>query len=156
MALSLVERVLRWLDPTFLRSLRASVEALYPPSPNGAPDGEATQLAARTEAYIRAMPISVRVQLVALHVAVEWLTPLLAPLGRRWSRRTPAARLAVIRGWRASGVYPVRLLGNALHAHLQMLYLSHPDVVRFIGEYKPVAYPDDPFPIDIRPVPEGP
>lgn len=145
----------RWIDRTFLAGLSAAAEALYPPGDSGAPDGVATDLVARNTAYIRRMPTSTRVQLTALYVALELFTPILAPFGPRFSRRTPAQRLAVIMGWRHSRVYGLRLLGNAVHAQLQMLYLSHPAVVHFIGEYKPVDYPDDPFRVDIAPVPEG-
>lgn len=144
------------LDAVFVRCLRAAAEALYPPSHNGAPDAEATELARRDEAYIRALPPSSRLQVMALYVAIELFAPILAPGGSFFSWRTPARRLAAVQGWRHSRIYPLRLLGNAVHAQLSMIYLSHPAVVAFIGEYKPVAYPGDAFQVEIRPVPEAP
>lgn len=147
--------VRRWLDRRYVAAVYAAAEGLYPPSPNGAPDARDTDLGRRTDLYVRRLPPTVRVQVMALFVAIELLTPVLAPFGGRFSRRSPERRLAAVLRWRASSIYPLRLLGNALHAQLQMLYLSHPAVLRFIGEYKVVAYADDPFPVDIRPRPES-
>jgi hypothetical protein len=146
----------RWFDRRFVDGLHASCEALYPPSRNGAPDAEATDLGRRTEAYVRRLPPTIRVQVMLLFAAIEVLAPVLAPLGGRFSRRSPERRLRDVLRWRASRVYPLRLLGNALHAQLQMLYLSHPAVTAFLGEHKPVAYPDDRFPVEIRPRSEPP
>lgn len=145
--------VTAWLDRMFLRGLRAAVEGLYPPSHNGAPDGVATDLAARTEAHVRKLPTSVRVQVMAMFVAIELLPLLVAPWRGRFSARSPSERVAMIGRWRASWLDPFRLLATGLHAQLQMIYLSHPAVSAFIGEYKPVAYPDDTYPMAIRPLP---
>lgn len=145
--------VQRWFEARYLDGMRALAEALYPPNDLGAPDGVATDLARRTEAYVRRLPPSIRFQIMLLFAVVEVFAPVLAPLGRRMSRRPPAARLRAVVGWRGSRFYPLRLLGNAIHAQLQMLYLSHPSVVRFVGEYKPVANPGDPFPMRIQPLP---
>jgi hypothetical protein len=139
-----------------VEGLRGLVEALYPPNDLGAPDGVATDLVRRTQGYVARLPPSVRWQIRLLFAAVEVLAPVLAPVGRRLSRRSPAARLRAVAGWRASHLYPLRLLGNAVHAQLQMMYLSHPSVVRFVGEYKPVANPDDAFPMRIQPLPAPP
>jgi hypothetical protein len=146
----------RWFDRRFVDGLHASCEALYPPSHNGAPDAKGTDLGPRTEAYVRRLPPTIRVQVMLLFAAIEVFAPVLAPFGGWFSRRTPERRLRAVLRWRASNVYPLRLLGNAVHAQLQMLYLSHPTVTAFLGEHKPVAYPDDRFPVEIRPRPTPP
>lgn len=148
--------VQRWFEARYLDGMRALVEALYPPNDLGAPDGVGTDLARRTEAYVRRLPPSIRLQIRLLFVVVELLAPVLAPFGGRMSRRSPSTRLAVVAGWRGSRFHVLRLLGNAVHAQLQMMYLSHPDVVRFVGEYKPVANPGDAFPMRIQPLPTPP
>jgi hypothetical protein len=145
--------IVGWFDRRFVDGVRGTTEALYPPNDVGAPDAVTTALAERTIAYVRRLPPSIRVQVTALFVVIEIFAPVLAPIGGWFSRRSPERRLRDVVRWRASRIYPLRLLGNALHAQLQMLYLSHPSVVRFIGEYKPVAYADDAFQVEIRPRP---
>ncbi|MCB9683095.1 MAG: hypothetical protein H6733_16645 [Alphaproteobacteria bacterium] len=83
------------------------------------------------------LPPTQSVLLKLLFVGVEWLTPLLAPIGGRFSRRTPEGRVAVVEGWRGSWVFPVRLLGDAVRATLMMVYFSHPDVLLALGEGEP-------------------
>jgi hypothetical protein len=153
-------RVRRWLevvlDRIVTRAVRAAVEALYPPSRNGAPDGVDTDLANRTLSHINALPRTVRVQVKAMFLAVELLAPIAAPGGLFFSWRSPARRLADVQRWRHSWVDPLRLIATGLHAQLQMIYLSHPKVSAFMGEYKTVAYPDDPYVMPIGPLPPAP
>lgn len=148
--------VLRFLDRRFVACLRAAVEALYPPSDNGAPDGTATDLARRTEAHIRSLPRTVRRQVQAMFIAIELLSPVMSPGGGWFSHRSPARRLADVTRWRGSDWSAIRLLSTGLHAQLQMLYLSHPAVSAFLGEYKPNPHPEDSYPMAIRAMPEAP
>lgn len=130
-----------WIDRTFEVSVHATSEALFP-AVGDVPGFRETELAPRTIAYVRALPNPHRWLLPILFVAVEWLTPVLAPLGGRLSRRTPERRLAIVERWRASRIVPVRLLGDALRATLCMIHFSHPRMVAWIGE-TPVVVDDD-------------
>ncbi|HMV66481.1 MAG TPA: hypothetical protein PKA64_06490, partial [Myxococcota bacterium] len=95
-------------------------------------------------------------QVMAMFVAIELLAPILSPGAGCFSRRAPARRLADVTRWRRSSWAPLRLLATGLHAQLQMLYLSHPSVSLFVGEYKPNAHPEDRYPMPVRPMPAAP
>lgn len=133
--------------------LHATVEGLYPPDPGGAPDAVVTNLEVRTRAYIQSQPPTHRFLLPLLFFGVELLPLILSPWAGRMSRRTPQARRELVTAWRASPVFALRGLGDALRATLQMVYLSHPAVLRHIGEYKTVAY-DDGFDMPIHDSPD--
>ena len=77
-----------------------------------------------------------------LFTAVE-LWPLVALRFRTYSRLKPEARLGFVRRWRASRVYPIRLIGESTKALLTMMYLSHPDALRYIGAYTVSPRPGD-------------
>lgn len=125
--------LLRWFDRTFVASVRASSEALFP-ADGVHPDHLDTDLADRTEAYVRALPPSQSPLVMLMFVAVEWLTPVLSPFGPRFSRRTPDERLALVDRWRSARLIPLRLFGDALRATLVMLYFSHPAAMASVGE----------------------
>lgn len=137
------------LERAFADGLHASCEALYPSTDSDAPDWEDTDLVRRTASYVDGLPPDQRRLLKLLFIGVELLSLLLAPL-RRFSRRPLAVRTRAIARWRASGILPLRLLGDALKSAVQMVYLSHPAVVRYAGEYKVWAHPADTFEIDVR------
>lgn len=123
----------RWVERTFRRSVDAVAEGLFP-SEAGLPGAGETDLARRTAAYVEALPPTQRPLLVLLFLATEWLTVVLAPLGGPMSARPPARRLAIVEGWRASWIWPVRLLGDAVRATMCMVYFSHPAVLATFGE----------------------
>lgn len=150
--LKVLDWVLARLEGRFERVVLALAEALYPPNRLGAPSGADAEVGPRTVAHVRRLPLSVRRQVMLMFIAVELFTPLLDPLGGFMSARSPARRLVTIRRWRASRLHVLRLLGLGIHAQLQMLYLSHPAVLAYIGEYKPVRYPDDALDVEIRPM----
>jgi hypothetical protein len=145
-----------WIENIWHTGLRASVEGLYPPDPGGAPDGVTTDLYARHLAYIRSLPPSHRFLLPLLFFGIELLPLLLSPWAGRFSRRTPQARAALITSWREGRVFALRGLGDALRATLQMVYLSHPSVLRHMGEYKTVAYLEDKLDMPIHDSPDMP
>lgn len=145
-----------WIESIWHAGLRAAVEGLYPPDPHGAPDGVSTNLYTRHLAYIRSLPPSHRFLLPLLFFGIELLPLLLSPWAGRFSRRTPQARAALITSWREGRIFVLRSLGDALRATLQMSYLSHPSVLRHMGEYKTVAYPEDKFDMPIHPSPDMP
>jgi len=147
--LSVVER-------TWHSGLRSSAEALYPPDPGGAPDAVSTDLVARALGYIRRLPPTQRFLLPLLFFGVELLPLLLAPWAGRMSRRSPQARRELVTAWRDSKLFPLRSFGDAARASLQMVYLSHPSVVRHLGEYKTVRYPEDTFDMPVHDSPDMP
>ena len=137
------------LEGAYEAGLRGAAEALFPRS-EFAPDFEDTQLIPRSLEYVGALPPPQRKLLKVLFIALELCAPLLAPGFRRFSRRTPERRRAAVNGWLDSWFYPLRLLGDALKATLQMIYLSHPAAVAHIGEYKVSSVPGDGFDVPIR------
>lgn len=141
---------MRVFDRLYRDGLAAAAEALYPHDPGGAPDAAMVDLPGLVHANVLLLPPSQGFLLKLLFVAVELLTPFLSPWPARFSRRSASERLRIVRAWRASRLYPVRLLGNAVRATLQMSYLAHPAVLRAIGEYKTVPYAHDAFDVDIR------
>lgn len=137
------------LEPMYTLAVGAACEALFPVNTESAPDFEQTELVERTHAWVGGLPASQRKLVKLMFIGVELLAAI-AGLGRRFSRRSVASRESLVRRWRASGVLPLRLLGDALKSSLQMIYLSHPAVVRYLGEYKVWRHPNDPFEIDVR------
>lgn len=125
--------ILSHIDRVWRRSVEAAATALFPPS-DAFPDHQDADLGPRTQAYVDALPPTQRPLLILMFLAVEWLTPLLAFPGPRFSRRTPEQRLALVEHWRERGILPARLLGDALRATLVMVYYAHPTVLRAIGE----------------------
>jgi hypothetical protein len=82
---------------------------------------------------------------LALFLFVELAAPLIVPVPslRRFSRLSLERRTAALRRWRSGRWAPLRLVGDALKAALSMVYLSHPLVSAFLGEYKTCARPAD-------------
>lgn len=138
------------LEGSYERALEASCEAVFPPNELGAPDWQQTDLVGRTRGYVQGLPPAQRKLLKLMFIGVELVGWLLSP-GRRFSKRPLEDRTRALERWRGSGILPLRLLGDALKSSLQMIYLSHPDVVRHIGEYKVWRHPDDEFEVEVRP-----
>lgn len=113
----------------------AAAEAMFPPNPLGAPDWQQTRMVERTAEYLRALPPATRNLILALFILIELGQPLLSRRFRRFSRLPLEVRTRVIRGWRASGLYPLRVVGDSLKALLTMMYMSHGEVLRYAGLY---------------------
>lgn len=141
------------LEGAYQRAVRASAEAVFPPSSIGAPDWQQTALEPRVRRYVDALPPQQRKLVKLMFIGVEVGALVLSPGLRFFSRRPLAVRTANLARWRASRILPMRLLGEALKATLQMIYLADPAVMRYIGEYKTWALPGDPWDVDIRPAP---
>jgi hypothetical protein len=137
------------LEGAYHACLRASCEALYPPTESGAPTWQDAELVPRMSAYVRGLPPTQRRLLKLMFLGVE-LFSLVATPGRRFSSRPLAARIRALTRWRGSSILPLRLLGDALKSSVQMVYLTHPSVVAFIGEYKVWEHPDEAYPMPIR------
>ena len=125
------------------QGLSAAAEAMFPPNDLGAPDWQEAEVVGRTLRYVEALPPLQGRLVLALFLFVELAAPLLTPGLRRFSRLPRERRTAAIRRWRASRLQLLRLLGDAVKASMTMVYLSHPRVSAFIGEYKTCARPAD-------------
>ncbi len=150
-----------WFSRRMLDGLTATAEALFPENDFGAPDHLSTDLVARTLDYLDELPPPQRRLLWMLFFAVELLTPFLLLVPRRFSRLAPSERARAVQGWRRSGYFVLRVLGDALKASTTMMYMSHPSVVAHIEAVKSCERPGDPltFPTDLGalarvPVPE--
>lgn len=126
-------------------------EATFPENDLGAPDWKSTDMVRRTLEYLDELPPKQRRLLTLLFVFVE-LGALFLVLGfRRFSRIAPARRVVIVRNWRRSRLLPFRVLGDAIKATTTMMYMSHPSVLAYIGEYRACPHPDDSLSIDVRP-----
>lgn len=137
-------------DNAFRDGVRGTAEALFPINTVGAPDYESTNLVQRTQDYVRGLPPTQRPLVALMFIGIELGAPFIAGGLRRFSRQSPERRVLAVHRWRTSWLFPLRMLGDAVKATLGMIYLSHPTLLRHIGEYKPFANPGDAFDVDIR------
>lgn len=133
------------------RALDAAAEALFPPNTLGAPDHREADVAGRMRAYLDEVPASHRRLVVLLFVFVEWSPPWVALYPRRFSKLSIASRQRLIRRWRASPIYPLRMIGEALKGLGTMIYCSHPAVLKYMGVYTTSPRDWDPLSIEGRP-----
>jgi hypothetical protein len=130
--------------------IRGVAEAFFPHNALGAPDFEQAEVLARTRAYLGELPPTQGRMLSALFLAVELAAPLLVPSFRRFSRLAPERRARAVRRWRASRLYLIRLLGDALKATMTMMYMSHPAVIAYTGQFTRCENADDPCRVELR------
>ncbi|MEZ4220971.1 MAG: hypothetical protein R3B13_08580 [Polyangiaceae bacterium] len=139
---------------TWIRRASPSIEALseatFPPNDIGAPDWRSTEMLRRTLEYLEDLPPPQRRLLLLLFFFVEFLAPLLVLRIGRFSRLNRATRTEAIRGWRRSRYLPLRILGDAIKATTTMMYMSHPSVIAYIGEYRVCDWPSDPVRIAVH------
>lgn len=139
------------LDRIADRALAAAMEALFPPNTVGAPDHQQARVAERLRAYLEEVPATHRRLVTLLFVFVEWAPPWVALYPRRYSKLSLASRQRLIRRWRASALYPLRMIGEAVKGLGTMIYCSHPDVLRYMGVYTVSPRDWDPLTIEARP-----
>ena len=139
------------LDRIADRALVAAMEALFPPNTVGAPDHQQARVAERLRAYLEEVPASHRRLVTLLFVFVEWAPPWVALYPRRYSKLSVASRQRLIRRWRGSALYPLRMIGDALKGLGTMIYCSHPDVLRYMGMYTVSPRDWDPLTVEARP-----
>jgi hypothetical protein len=135
-----------------LRAIAASgigacAEAMFPPNTLGAPDWRAARVVERTFEHMADLPPAQGRQILALFILVELAAPLLGAGPRRFSRLAPQRRESAIRRWRASRLPLLRLVGEGIKMSLTMMYLSHPDVARYLGEDRQCAQPPQALPL---------
>lgn len=131
--------------------IAALSEATFPENDLGAPDWKSTDMVRRTLEYLDELPPKQRRLLVLLFLFVELGAIFLVFGFRRFSRIRLARRTAIVRGWRCSRLLPLRVLGDSIKAATTMIYMSHPTVVAYIGEYRVCSHEEDPQRIDVRP-----
>jgi hypothetical protein len=144
------------LKPLFFRrlmtpGLRASVQALFPENDLGAPDWRATNMVERALDLFAELPPHQRRLLTFLFLFVPFAPLVLfsSPLPFVWM--STARRTAQIRAWRSSSFFLRRAVGDGLKATLTMIYLSHPEPLRFMGVRGGCAHPTDAFALDEPP-----
>lgn len=138
-----------WMNRA-LDGISALSEATFPENDLGAPDWKSTEMVRRTLEYIDELPPKQRRLVTLLFAFVELGAWFLVFGFRRFSRIRPKRRAAIIRGWRRSRLLPLRVLGDAIKATTTMIYMSHPSVLAWIGEYRVCEHPEDPHHIDVR------
>ncbi|MCB9785308.1 MAG: hypothetical protein H6744_01320 [Deltaproteobacteria bacterium] len=132
-------------------AIAAAAEALFPPNDRGAPDWLSADMVRRTRRWLSELPPESRRLVTLLFVATELAAPLLMPALGRFSRTSPRRRLRAMQRWCDSRFAPLRFFGTALESTMKMMYLSHPDSMRYVGVYKTTAHPDDPLQVEVRP-----
>jgi hypothetical protein len=135
--------------------IRGVAQGLFPTNGFGAPDWEATEIVPRTLSYLAEMPSLQRRMLMLMFGAVELGAPLLVPGFRRFSRLPPERRARAVRRWRSSPIFLFRLLGDGLKASMTMMYMSHPSVLAYTGQFTSCENPDDPCSVEVRSVTVG-
>lgn len=126
---------MQWMfDRIGLTGLTAAAEALFPENDLGAPDYRTTDLVARLLEYLRVLPARQRSLIQLLFVFFELMAPLLSFQLRRFSSLPVARRETLVRDFRKSRFFALRILGDAMKATLTMLYMSHPLSLAYIGE----------------------
>jgi hypothetical protein len=133
-----------------LPSIAALSEATFPENEISAPDWKSTCMVDRTVEYLGELPPAQRRLLLLLFLFVEYAALVLVFGFCRFSKLNPSRRTAVIRGWRRSRFFPLRMLGDAVKATTTMMYMSHPSVIEHIGEYRVCDWSSDPLKIAVR------
>jgi hypothetical protein len=133
------------------RSIAAASEAMFPPNDLGAPDHRATAMVERTLQWMEELPSRERRLVLLLFVLVEVGAPFLGAGPGLFSKLPVARREEAIRRLRRAPFYPIRVVGESLKATLSMIYLSHPESLRYMGMFAVCAHPGDPFDVDVKP-----
>lgn len=131
--------------------IAAASEATFPENDLDAPDFRSTEMVTRTLEYLDELPPPQRRLLLALFVFVELAAVVLMFGFRRFSRQPAIRRTRAISAWRRSSLLPLRILGDSLKATTNMIYMSHPAAMEFIGEYRVCERPEDRVLINVRP-----
>ncbi len=130
-------------------AIRAASEALFPKNAIGAPDFLEAEVEQRTWAYLELLPTTQRNLITMLFLFVELFAPMIALKLGRYSKLSLEARCEVVRRFRASNNYLVKLIGDSVKAVLTMIYMAHPSVVRHIGQFSACAH-EDGFLVEVK------
>lgn len=130
--------------------VQAAAEVLFPDNDLGVPSWRDTDLTRRTWELIEAFPPSQRVMVMGLFAALEVSPPLLRGKPRLFSQLSADERTRAIEAWRESDLFPLRLFGDVVKAFMSMVYMTHPDVLTTLGQFKSCRNPGDPFTMPLR------
>jgi hypothetical protein len=115
----------------------AASEAMFPAGGDIPPSGHEARVTDYVERYVASVPAGIRRLMRMLFLLVEQATivfPAPGPGGRRRFSALPVeARMAALEGWRASRLFPRRIVFTSLRALLCMGYLADPAVMRRLG-----------------------
>jgi hypothetical protein len=123
--------------------------ALFPENDLGAPTWKQVAIVERTLEWMDELEAPQRRLVALLWIAVELGSILLT--GRRFSRLSSDRRAEMVRRWRKSPFFPLKVVGESVKGALSMIYLSHPDVLAYMGAYAVCAHPHDPLTINVVP-----
>lgn len=137
-----------WLERVAAAGIAACSEATFPKNDIGAPDFESTAMVRRTAEYLEDLPPKSRRLLVLLFATVELITLLLCL--SRFSKLPVDRRTETLRGWRRSRWFIWRALGDSVKATTTMMYMSHPSVLTYIGEYRACDAPAGEPEVEVR------
>jgi len=124
------------LRRTALAGFQAVCEALYPDNDLGAPSWRDAEMVRRADRLWTELPPESRALLMAMYSALELGGSLLAPSVGPLSKVPVAKRLAMLKRWKASPIWPLRFLAEAIKSSSTMVYMSHPLVSAYIGATK--------------------
>jgi hypothetical protein len=130
-------------------AIGATGEAMFPENDLGAPTWKDADVVGRTLEWMDELALPQRRLVMLLFVAVELGSLIL--LGRRFSRAARARREDAIRRWRRSPFFPLKVVGESLKGTLSMIYLSHPDVLSYMGAFAVCEHPNDPLRMNVVP-----
>jgi hypothetical protein len=129
--------------------IASASEALFPENDLGAPTWKSTAMVERTLDWMNELEPGQRRLVTLLFIAVE-LGSILR-IGRRFSRASVERRTSLVRAWRKSAFYPLKIVGESIKGALSMIYLSHADVLAYMGAYAVCAHPNDPLQLNVIP-----
>ncbi|MEJ7732485.1 MAG: hypothetical protein WKG00_25180 [Polyangiaceae bacterium] len=118
----------------------AAADALFPAGGPIAISGSGAGLVAYTDAYVGRMHAASRALIGLLFVFLEHAPWVFGPTRRRFTRLSPAQRMAALARMATSPIYFRRVAFLSLRTILSMGYLAHPVVARRIG----MLGPEDP------------
>ena len=123
------------LRRTALTGFQAVCEALYPDNDLGAPSWRDAEMVERAATLWDELPPESAALLQGLYAGLELGGSLLAPALGPFSKLSADRRLALLKRWK-TGIFPLRLLAEALKSSSTMVYMSHPTVAAYIGVTK--------------------
>ena len=117
--------------------LEAAAQATFPPGGAIPPSGSEAGITAFTDRWLQVLHGRMRLLVRLLFFLLEHATlffPAPGPRGfRRFSSLSLEQRAIALEGWRASRLFPRRLVFESLRAILTMGFFSHPPVLRQLG-----------------------
>ena len=122
------------LAPREWALVAATADALFPAGGVIPPSGSEAGVPAYVDHYVASVPSSVRLLMRLLFAMFEQATLFFPAPGRggrrRFSGLSVDQQVAVLEGWRSSGLFPRRLVFTSLRAIMSMGYLADPAVLR--------------------------